>query len=204
MIDDLISRKHRLRREALARRDAMPEDQRIEASLAVADACAAAISFEPGTVVSGFLPIRSEIDVRPLMMTFADRGVRLCVPAIVAGRLQFRELVRGAPLEPQGFGTHAPGSDAAVLDPEVMLVPFAAFDRRCQRIGYGKGFYDAAIATIRAKGIRPVLAGVGFSVQEVGDVPTAGHDEPLDFVVTEREIVRPGIGKEAAASAGRG
>ena len=189
-MDDLRARKAQLRREALARRDAMGEAERIEASLAVADRCLEEITAGTAAIVAGFLPIRSEIDVRPLMMGLADHGARLCVPAIVEGELQFRHLVRGAPLEPQGFGTYAPGPDAAVLDPTLMLVPLAAFDRRGGRIGYGRGYYDRAIARLRAKGGSPFLVGVGFAVQEVEAVPMAGHDVPLPLIVTEREAMR--------------
>ncbi|NDW05838.1 5-formyltetrahydrofolate cyclo-ligase [Jiella pacifica] len=190
MVSDSKERKATIRRNALARRDTMADSERIEASLAVCDRATAAVSVAPA-VVSGFLPIRSEIDIRPLMMTFADRRARLCVPAIVDGALQFRELVRGAPLEPQGFGTYAPGNDAAVLDPELMLVPLAAFDRRRGRVGYGRGYYDRAIATLRDKGLSPLLVGMAFACQEVEAVPMDAHDVPLDLVVTEREIIQP-------------
>lgn len=187
---DVRAEKQRLRAEALARRDALDEMMRIEASLALAAIVEPELDFPAGTVVSGFLPIRSEIDLRPLMMMLSDRGVRLCVPAIVEGRLAFRRLLRGAPLLPQGFGTFAPGPEADVLDPEIMLVPLSAFDRQCRRIGYGRGYYDSAIDALRAKGLAPRLIGVGFAVQEVDAVPTEAHDETLDMIATEREIVR--------------
>ena len=193
-MSDAKEAKASLRQAALARRDAMPEDARIEASLTVADRCADLLPITPGMVVSGFLPIRSEIDIRPLMMLLADRGARLCVPAIVDGRLQFRHLVRGAPLEPQGFGTYAPGAEAAVLDPELMLVPLAVFDRQGGRIGYGRGYYDSAIAALTDKGTPPILAGVAFAVQEAETVPMEPHDIRLPMIVTERETIRPDIG----------
>lgn len=193
-MSDAKEAKASLRQAALARRDAMPEDARIEASLTVADRCADLLPITPGMVVSGFLPIRSEIDIRPLMMLLADRGARLCVPAIVDGRLQFRHLVRGAPLEPQGFGTYAPGAEAAVLDPELMLVPLAVFDRQGGRIGYGRGYYDSAIAALTQKGTPPILAGVAFAVQEAETVPMEPHDIRLPMIVTERETIRPDAG----------
>ncbi|NDV87190.1 5-formyltetrahydrofolate cyclo-ligase [Aurantimonas aggregata] len=198
MRDEIRNQKAELRRAALARRDAMTTEARIEASLAVADHVAASVDVTPGMAVSGFLPIRSEIDIRPLMMMLADRGARLCVPAIVEGKLVFRQLVRGAPLEPQGFGTYAPGPDAAILDPELMLVPLAAFDRSGGRVGYGRGYYDGAIASLREKGVDPRLVGIAFAVQEVGEVPMEPHDIFMDSVVTEA-----GVAAQAADASGR-
>lgn len=180
------SEKDRLRREALQRRDAMPAEARIEASLKIAGHGAREIAFEPGTVISGFMPIRSEPDIRPLMATLADRGARLGLPAIVDRQtIVFRELVRGAPLVDTGFGTVGPGPDAAVLHPEVMLVPLAAFDRRGNRIGYGAGYYDRAIGRLIADGFSPRLIGIAFDLQEIAAVPTHDHDRPLGAVLTE-------------------
>lgn len=183
------SLKKELRRQALARRDALDEFWRIEASLEMAEAAKAAIDFEPGTVVSGFWPMRSEVDVRPLMFALREKGGRLCLPAILDREtMVFRELVRGAPLVDMGFGTSGPGAEAEVLDPEIMLIPLAAFDSRGHRIGYGAGYYDRAIAKLLAKGMAPRLIGIAFDCQEVPLVPNEWHDVVLPELLTESGI----------------
>ena len=171
--------KHRLRSEALARRDALDPQWRVEASLAIAESLGV-IDFEPGTVVSGFLPIRSEVDLRPGMAALRDRGAALCLPAILdTTTIAFRELVRGAEMVPMGFGTFGPGPEAKVLQPDLMLVPLAAFDDRGHRIGYGAGYYDRAIARLREAGKTPRLIAVAFECQRVDLVPDEPHDVPL-------------------------
>jgi 5-formyltetrahydrofolate cyclo-ligase len=182
---DFRTHKKELRREALARRDALADAYRIEAALAIAG-LADPIDVEPGTVVSGFWPIRSEMDVRPLLFRLREKGARLCLPAILDREtIAFRELVRGADLVDMGFGTAGPGPDAEVLDPSLMLVPLAAFDARGHRIGYGAGYYDRAIARLQASGLRPRLIGVAFDCQEVPRVPDEPHDVILDEILTE-------------------
>ena len=177
--------KKTLRRERLAARDALAPDVRIEKSLAMA-AHGATIEIEPGTAVSGFWPMRSEADIRPLMSGLRDRGARLCLPAILDREtIVFRELVRGAKMVDMGFGTVGPGPEAEVLDPGLMLVPLSAFDGNGNRIGYGGGYYDRAIARLRAGGLTPRLIGVAFSCQQVDAVPAEAHDVPLDAILTE-------------------
>ena len=177
--------KKALRLAALARRDALGPHHRIDAALAIAEA-GAAIDVVPGDVVSGFLPIRGEMDTRPLMAALAEKGARLCVPAILdRTTIVFRELARGAPLVDTGFGTVGPGADAAVLDPTIMLVPLAAFDARGHRIGYGAGHYDRAIARLHALGLYPRLYGIAFDCQEVESVPDEEHDVALSAILTE-------------------
>ena len=178
--------KAELRKERLAARDSIPPVDRIEKSLAIASIGAEAITFEGGAIVSGFLPIRSEVDPRPLMAFLRDRSARLCVPVILDKQtIVFRELVRGAELVAGTFGTFGPGPDAAELDPQVMLMPLSAFDAEGHRIGYGGGYYDRAIHRLHEKGLKPALIGIAFDCQEVASVPAEPHDIRLDAVLTE-------------------
>lgn len=178
--------KAQYRNERLAARDGIPADERIEKGLAMASHGGDAIDVQPGTIVSGFLPIRSEVDIRPLMARLRERGARLCVPVILdRSTIVFRELVPGAALIATGFGTSGPGPDAAVLDPAVMLVPLSAFDRIGHRIGYGAGHYDRAIDRLHQKGLNPRLIGIAFDCQEVPSVPAEPHDVRLDAILTE-------------------
>ena len=178
--------KAEMRKVRLSARDAISVDDRITKSLVMADLAADDIAIEPGEIVSGFFPIRSEADIRPLMHRLKRRGARLCVPAIIDKQtIVFREVEDGIPLVDTGFGTSGPGVDAAELDPDLMLVPLSAFDRRGHRIGYGAGYYDRAITRLRDKGRVPRLIGVAFDCQEVDAVPEEPHDVALDAVLTE-------------------
>ncbi|MCB1449177.1 MAG: 5-formyltetrahydrofolate cyclo-ligase [Nitratireductor sp.] len=190
--------KAELRKQALARRDAIDPVSRIEMSLAVAEFAAPHIIFEPGTIIAGFLPIRSEIDLRPLMDILRQRGARLCLPVVMdKTTIVFRELVRGAALVDTGFGTSGPGPDATVLDPQILLMPLSVYDGQGNRIGYGAGHYDRAIRRLLAKDIQPQRIGFAFSVQEVDDVPFEDHDVPLDAIVTEKGFHRFRAGGKA-------
>jgi len=182
--------KKELRQQALARRDALDAQWRIEASLGMAET-GSSIELPDDPVVSGFWPMLSEVDVRPLMFALRDQGARLCLPAILdKTTIVFRELVRGAPLIDMGFGTSGPDADAAVLEPNLMLVPMAAFDARGHRIGYGAGYYDRAIARLHAQGQAPRLVGIAFNCQEVPRVPDQPHDVILPEILTESGLRR--------------
>ncbi len=189
---DIKSQKKELRRQALARRDGLDPHWRIEASLAMADE-AGRIDIGPGEVVSGFWPMLSEVDVRPLMFALRAKGARLTLPAILdKTTIVFRELVRGAELIDMGFGTSGPGPDADVLEPTLMLVPLAAFDDRGHRIGYGAGYYDRAIARLQAGPRPPRLIGIAFECQRVERVPDQPHDVQIPEFLTERGLRRVG------------
>jgi 5-formyltetrahydrofolate cyclo-ligase len=185
--------KAALREAALARRDALDPASRIEAALTLADTFPLDTIPVAGKIVSGFLPIRSEIDVRPLMDRLRRAGARLALPAFPdrKGPMIFRDLVRGAELVPMGFGTYGPGPEAAEVHPDILLTPLAAFDARGNRIGYGKGHYDQALARLDALA-RRIAVGVAFACQEVDAVPHEPHDRRLDFLLTEKGFVTYG------------
>ena len=181
--------KAELRRDAAARRDALPPDARKASAEAIA-ARPLPLPIVPGTVVSGFMPLRSEINPLPLMKTLAEAGATLALPKI-AGRgkpLIMRAWHWGAPLDAGQWGIREPKAEYPEVDPDILLVPLLAFDRAGQRIGYGAGYYDMTIARLRSR--KAVTAiGIAFSMQEVSAVPAMERDEPLDFVLTEREVI---------------
>lgn len=181
-----LSDKAILRGERLAARDALDLAERASKSLEIAAHGIEALAFSPGTIISGFLPIRSEVDLRPLLGLLRDKGARLCLPVVLDKQtIVFREFRADVPLVPTGFGTSGPGPDASVLDPEILLVPLAAFDAKGHRVGYGAGHYDRAIAKLHAKALNPVLIGIAFDCQEVPSVPAEQHDVALHAVLTE-------------------
>jgi 5-formyltetrahydrofolate cyclo-ligase len=181
--------KARLRREAMAHRDALPVDVREAAAEALA-VQKLPLAISPGTIVSGFMPLRSEIDPLPLMRKLRDAGATLALP-VVAGRgkpLIMRAWRWGEPLATGVWGLREPSPAAPEVEPDILLVPLLAFDRVGHRIGYGAGYYDMTIARLRAH--KPMTAiGVAFAVQEIPAVPTTPHDARLDLVLTERELI---------------
>jgi 5-formyltetrahydrofolate cyclo-ligase len=181
--------KAKLRTETLARRDALSADERAKGGEAIA-ARGFPLPPRPGLIVSGFMPIRSEINPLPLLRRYAEAGAQLALPAI-DGRgkpLMLRAWKIGEKLIAGQWNIREPSPEAPELVPDLMLVPLAVFDRRGHRIGYGAGYYDMTIAKARAQ--KPVLAvGVAFAVQEAPEVPNLAHDEPLDLVLTETETI---------------
>lgn len=175
--------KAALRRFMAARRDAAHAAGQGDA----ADLLAGVLAPFAGQVLSGYWPMRSEIDPRPALV--AHRGP-VCLPVTPprGQPLVFRRWTPGAALVPGAFGTLVPEGPEVV--PQVLVVPLLAFDRRGYRLGYGGGYYDRTLAALRAAG--PCTAiGYAFAAQEVAEVPTEPTDARLDLIVTEAGVIRP-------------
>jgi 5-formyltetrahydrofolate cyclo-ligase len=188
-VDAVLEQKAELRREGLARRDALPAEIRKAAAEAIA-ARPFPLAIASGMILSGFMPLKSEINPLPLMRKLVDDGARLALP-VVAGRGQpliMRSWQWGEPLVPGVWGISEPPPTAPELQPDILLVPVLAFDRNGHRIGYGAGYYDLTIAQLRAK--KPIAAvGIAFAAQEIESVPRTAFDARLDLVLTENETI---------------
>jgi 5-formyltetrahydrofolate cyclo-ligase len=182
--------KAQLRTAALAARDALPVADRRRAAQAIAMR-RFPVPLGEGTIVAGYSPIRSECDPVPLMRSLAGKGAQLALP-VIDGKdkpLSFSEWRQGGHLVAGPFGILQPRTDAISVDPDIILVPLAAFDRDLRRIGYGAGYYDRTLAALRQQRRVVVAVGIAFAAQEVAEIPLDEHDEGLDLVLTERETI---------------
>ena len=139
----------------------------------------------PCSAIAGFWPMEGEIDVKPLLLALIGRGHPVLLPETPprGEPLVFRHWRPGTAMVAERFGTARP--DGPVGVPDLLLVPLLAFDARCNRLGYGGGYYDRTIAAL--PGVRTV--GCAFAGQQVDAVPVLPHDAPLDAVATELGVI---------------
>ena len=180
----LDARKAAARKAAFARRQAAHESGFRGAAGRLSEVLAG----YRGVPLSGYMPMRTEIDPLPAMAEAAAHGV-VCVPVIRAKAqpLVFSQWEPDCPLMDGPFGASVPAVERLIV-PEVLIVPLVAFSRDGGRLGYGGGFYDRTLERLRAA--RPTLAiGFAYGAQEDGDLPLEATDQPLDMIVTEREVI---------------
>lgn len=182
---DPAQSKAELRATALAQRNALAAEERAAKSARISGHLAALLFEETPAILAGYWPIGSEADIRAALRGLAEAEVQLALPVVVGGRVIFREWAPGWPLYPAGFGSMGPPPEAETRVPDTLIVPVVGFDKAGHRLGYGKGFYDRAIAELRGNGGKPRLVGVAFAAQEVPSIPDEPHDIRLDDLVTE-------------------
>ena len=136
--------------------------------------------------------MRGEIDPRGLIDDVLAIGGHVAMPIVQKRKMHFRRFDGEACLEAGVFGTRHPNAAQPIVDPNLVIAPLAAFDRRGGRIGYGAGYYDFAIAELAARNEALRVAGVAFACQEVEEIPVEPHDQLLSFIATEHELIETG------------
>ena len=183
--------KQRLRQQARAARSTAHDASAELAALAVADSIKdvfklAGIAVSE-TVLAGYWPMGSELDIRPALQSLHDAGAVCALPVVVSPDqpLVFRRWQPGTPLSDGGHGTRQPGPEQTEVLPRVVLLPLLAFDDGGMRLGQGQGYYDRTLAALRGKG--PVLAvGIAYQAQKLKTLPADEWDQRLNWVVTEQ------------------
>jgi 5-formyltetrahydrofolate cyclo-ligase len=141
---------------------------------------------KPG-VIAVYRASGNEIDPRPLADNMIKLGWIVALPVCedFACPVTFRAFKPGDRLAPDVMEIAAPLASAPEVVPDIVITPLLAFDRHGHRLGQGGGYYDRTIESLRQGGRKPVIVGLAFSGQEVEQVPTDGHDQKLDAILTE-------------------
>ncbi len=149
------------------------------------------IDVTSGMVVSVYYPLKDELDTWPLVEALIEHGADIALPVVERKKqpLVFRRYAPGDPLKTGAYDVSEPAADAPAVRPDIVVAPLLAFTREGGRLGYGGGYYDRTLEALRAEG--PVIAvGYAYGLQEVDALPLTPLDQPLDWVVTEREAIR--------------
>lgn len=176
--------KRAMRKDCAAARERIAPEARADAALRIAGHGIGFAGVGPGAIVSAYAAMGAEIDPARLIERLAGEGYRTCLPVVtpLGNPLTFRAWAPGQPLVAHTWGIREPADDAAEIEPDVLLIPLLAFDRRGVRLGYGGGYYDRTLETLRARK-RVTAVGLAFAEQEVAQAPFGGHDQRLDWVL---------------------
>lgn len=142
---------------------------------------------QAGTILL-FYSFGSEVPTAAMIQGLLDAGTRVLLPFLEGPDMGAAELRPGASLAATTYGPKEPSNRVPVdpADVDVVIAPGLAFDAHGYRLGYGGGHYDRYLMGLRPESLR---VGIGFHLQLVPAVPHGPLDQPLDVVVTEREIV---------------
>ena len=141
--------------------------------------------------VALYWPVRGEISPLIVAQHLHVKGLALCLPVVIAPdeALRFRAWAPGDVLHKGRYGIDAPSQKAPFVTPQTLLVPLLAFDREGNRLGTGGGYYDRTLEKLRQQNPETKAYGFAFAMQETALLPMQLHDQTLDGIITEKEVV---------------
>ena len=184
--DDIAAWKATLRRELLARRQAVSAADRQAWSAAITQNLVDGFPQLAGLGIGIYWPYQGEFDPRHAMRHLRDRGASTALPEVVrkGEPLQFRRWWPGVAMTRGVYNIPVPDGTELVV-PQALVMPPVGFDGHGFRLGYGGGFYDRTLASMQP---RPLTIGVAFELSRVESIRPQAFDLAMDYVVTERGI----------------
>jgi 5-formyltetrahydrofolate cyclo-ligase len=137
----------------------------------------------------GYYPCNFEIDDLKILEILEKQNFKISLPIIKKNnQMNFFKWSNNDPLKINKYGIPEPVS-SKIIYPDILLIPLVGYDNHLNRLGYGGGFYDRYIEKIeKIKKITKI--GLAFSYQKLKRVPINQHDKKLDFIITEKEILK--------------
>jgi 5-formyltetrahydrofolate cyclo-ligase len=140
-------------------------------------------------IIGGYYPINFEIDDLVLLRKFEKNKFKISLPVIKKNfQMDFYKWTFSSPLKVNKYGIPEPEIKSIVY-PDILLIPLVAFDKNLNRLGYGGGYYDRLIERLSKKK-KIIKIGLAFSIQKVDKVPINVYDKKLDYVVTNKYIIK--------------
>lgn len=179
--------KRALRRELIAKRDALRPEDAQERSAAIQRRLADLQEFQSAASVFTYVSQGTEVDTQGVIAKLLQRGIVVVVPLITGDGLMEPQRIRSlSELEPGKFGILEPVTRAPFAEtPDVSICPGVAFSPRGERLGRGKAFYDRYLA--RHSGTFAI--GLCYEFQLIADLPTSEGDRPVNVVITEHRQI---------------
>ncbi len=139
--------------------------------------------------IGGYYPSNNEIDDLEILYLLEKKNCKISLPIIgKKNQMDFFQWSRKTPLKINKFGIPEPLSKK-ITYPDVLFVPLVGYDNKLNRLGYGGGFYDRYISKIE-KNKKIIKIGLAYSFQKLNKIPINLHDKKLDYVFTDKGILK--------------
>ncbi|NLL79968.1 MAG: 5-formyltetrahydrofolate cyclo-ligase [Clostridiales bacterium] len=186
--------KKELRKQILNLRNAIPSNERAACSREIQKQLLQSYAYHKASYILSYVHFRSEVETRMILETALIQGKKLYCPKVCGKEMDFYRIEKLDDLKSGAYGILEPEaleerkfipSDHR-FDQILMVIPGAVFDRSHFRIGYGGGYYDRYLASLKSAGLTEnlITAALLFSCQLVDELPRESHDFGVDILVT--------------------
>ena len=141
-------------------------------------------------IIAGYYPSNYEVNTLNFLEEASKKKFKIVLPVIKSSnKMSFKPWIFKEPLYVNKFGILEPNNLGKEIIPDLIMVPLVAFDRKLNRIGYGKGYYDRSLQKINKIKKKTITLGIAYSFQKCATIPTNKYDFKLNYVFTEQGII---------------
>ncbi len=186
-----LKEKRIIRKEVISRRDALSSELRKAKDESIGRRLLTLPEFIKARIILFYASFRSEVDTMKLLQRSLLDGKTVVLPRVDTSNtsLVLYTIPSVEDLVPGHFGIKEPRENREELiepsDIEMIIVPGVAFDEHCNRLGYGKGYYDRLLSHKNA-----LAVGLAYEEQILAHIPADAHDIKMDKIITDKRIIQ--------------
>ena len=141
-------------------------------------------------IIGGYYPSNHEVNILNFLEEAFKKNFKISLPVVQSPTvMRFKPWILREPLYVNKFGILEPKNSEKEIIPDLIIVPLVAFDRKLNRIGYGKGYYDRCLRKIKKVKNNAIFLGMAYYFQKCKSIPVNKHDFKLHYIFTERGII---------------
>ena len=141
-------------------------------------------------IIGGYYPSSHEVNILNFLEEASKKKFKISLPVVQSSTvMRFRPWILREPLYVSKFGILEPENSKKEIIPDLIIVPLVAFDKKLNRIGYGKGYYDRCLRRISKMKSKALFLGMAYYFQKCKSIPVNTHDFKLNYIFTERGII---------------
>ena len=186
--------KATIRREIIIKRNSISPDAKKIKDQAIHDRLQSLDEFNDAKTLLVYASFRSEVDTENIIRNALAKHRNIVLPRVekYSETLRLFKIAAWSDLEPGCWGIPEPqmipSGEMKVENIDLVVVPGVAFDQDCNRIGYGKGYYDKLLSS-RKTNVHPLIIGLAYEEQIVRSIPFKPHDMKMDLIITDKRII---------------
>jgi 5-formyltetrahydrofolate cyclo-ligase len=187
--------KKALRKEIISHRDSIPSEIRELKDREILKRLTGINAFQEARAILFYASFRSGVNTEKLIRQALEDGIITVLPRVVKSNdiLKLYVIRNLADLAPGSWGILEPIAaeerELQAVDIDIVIAPGVAFDERCNRLGYGKGYYDKLLSARDSAAHKPLIVGLAYEEQIVSSLPCNPHDIKMDIVITDKRII---------------
>ena len=192
---DILSQKKELRKEAKSYRKSLSENDRLDKSSAIINNLKALKEFQKAKVILMYASLPDEVETLSLICELTEEGQKQVYCPVTRGdEMEFYRISSLEDLKEGNFHVLEPEALAESqleIQKDIrycMLMPGLMFDKKGNRLGYGKGYYDKYLARV-PKDVNLTTIALSYESMVKDAIPAEETDWRADYIVTENEVI---------------
>lgn len=183
--------KETLRKKIKEKRENLSQEEKKNLSFIIREKFLSLCEIEKAQIIMSYMDFKNEVETRKINEILLQKGKKVLVPRVSDDKEKIIPVEITGEYKKGKYGIdESIGKDYLGKDIDIVIVPGIVFNKNCERIGFGKGYYDKFISEIEKTEKKILKISLAYDFQIDNTFKKEEHDKSVDMIVTEKRIIK--------------